>query len=71
MSNLRKLRIASGLKLREVAQKVGVTASTVHDAEVRGLRTVNAAERYAVAFPGKSWFDLLDSPGDHTSQSLE
>ena len=54
------LVIKTRQKLHEVAAKVGVTASTVHDAEIRGLRTTSAAKRYAKAFPGIAWQELLD-----------
>ena len=60
MSKLANLRKKLRLRLREVADRVGVTASTVHDMEVRGLRTVKTAKRYAKAFPGVQWQDLLD-----------
>ena len=62
MTKLRELRKREGLKLREVAVRIGSTPSTVHDAEVRGLRTVRIAAKYAQAFPGKTWRDLLDEP---------
>ena len=47
MTRLAQMRKKTRQKLHEVATKVGVTASTVHDAEVRGLRTTSAAKRYA------------------------
>lgn len=62
MTRLKSLRKATGLKLREVAEIVGVTPSTVHDAEVRGVRTPRKAMQYAVAFPGHTWHDLLEEP---------
>ena len=62
MTRLKYLRKATGLKLREVAEKVGVTPSAVHDAEVRGLRTPHTAAKYAAAFPGHTWHDLLEEP---------
>ncbi|WP_288611571.1 helix-turn-helix domain-containing protein [Victivallis vadensis] len=62
MTRLKYLRKATGLKLREVAEKVGVTPSTVHDAEVRGVRTPRTAMKFAVAFPGHTWHDLLEEP---------
>ena len=62
MTRLKCLRKATGLKLREVAEKVGVTPSTVHDAEVRGVRTPRTAMKFAVAFPGHTWHDLLEEP---------
>ena len=60
MTKLANLRKKLKMRLREVADRVGVTASTVHDMEVRGIRTVNAAKRYAKAFPQMQWQDLLD-----------
>ncbi|WP_158703739.1 helix-turn-helix transcriptional regulator [uncultured Victivallis sp.] len=63
MTRLKCLRKATGLKLREVAKKVGVTPSTVHDAEIRGVRTPRTAVKFAVAFPGHTWHDLLEEPG--------
>ena len=60
MTRLAQMRKKTRQKLHEVAAKVGVTASTVHDAEVRGLRTTSAAKRYAKAFPGIAWQKLLD-----------
>ena len=66
MTKLRELRQMSGMKLREIAALIGSTPSTVHDAEVRGLRTVRIAAKYARAFPGKTWRDLLDEP-DHAA----
>lgn len=62
MTRLKYLRKATGLKLREVAEKVGVTPSAVHDAEVRGLRTPHTAAKYAAAFPGHTWQDLMEEP---------
>ena len=62
MTRLKSLRKATGLKLREVAEIVGVTPSTVHDAEVRGVRTPRTAMKFAVAFPGHTWRDLLEEP---------
>jgi len=60
MTRLKKLRKESKMRLREVAAKVGVTIASVHDAEVRGLQTVRAARKYAAAFPGCDWRDLID-----------
>ena len=65
MTNLKKLRQERKLRLREVAEAVGVTPAGVHDAEVRGLRSVRAARKYAVAFPGKTWQDLIDDIPTH------
>jgi len=61
-TKLKLLRKKTRLKLREVAALVGVTPGTVHDAEVRGIYTSRAAQKYAAAFPGKTWIDLMDEP---------
>lgn len=60
MTNLKRMRTDTRQKLREVAAKVGVKPQTVHDAEVRGIRSIGAAKRYAKAFPGVRWQELLD-----------
>lgn len=60
MTKLKKQRLLNHKKLREIADIVGVTPATVHDAEVRGLKTVKSAKKYAVAFPECSWQDLID-----------
>ena len=60
MSKLKRLRRETRQRLREVAAKVGVTIAAVHDAETRGLQTVRAARKYAAAFPGCDWRDLID-----------
>ena len=60
MTNLRKLRIKYKKRLREIADIVGVTPATVHDAEVRGLKTIKSAKKYAKAFPDKTWQELID-----------
>lgn len=62
MTKLRTLRIKSKLTLREVGKLAGVTPQTVHDAEVRGVRTPRTAMKFAVAFPGHTWHDLLEEP---------
>jgi len=60
MTNLHRLRKETKQRLREIAAKVGVTVAAVHVAEVRGLQTVRAARKYAAAFPGCDWRDLID-----------
>ena len=60
MTKLAALRKSTRLKLREVAARVGVTAQTVHDAEIRGLKTIKSARKYAAAFPGTPWQKLID-----------
>lgn len=62
MTKLRNLRIKSKLTLREVGKLAGVTPQTVHDAEVRGVRTPRTAMKFSVAFPGHTWHDLLEEP---------
>lgn len=62
MTKLRNLRIKSKLTLREIGERAGVTPQTVHDAEVRGVRTPRTAMKFAVAFPGHTWHDLLEEP---------
>ena len=60
MTRLKYYRQTTKQTLREVAEKVGVTIASVHDAEVRGLQTVRSARKYAAAFPGHYWRDLID-----------
>lgn len=59
MSKLKAMRLRCGLKLRELAALCGVTVATIHDTEVRGVRTARIAKRYAAAL-GCDWKDLLD-----------
>ena len=59
MSKLKAMRLLRQLKLRELAELCGVTISAVHDTEVRGIRTVRIAKRYAAVL-GCDWKDLLD-----------
>lgn len=61
-TKLKTLRKAAGIRLREVAARIGVSQSAVHEAEIHGLRTPRAAAKYAAAFPGKTWLDLMDAP---------
>ena len=56
------------MKLREVAVKIGVTPAAVHDAEVRGIRTPRLAAKYAAAFPGITWQELLEPPRNAAKQ---
>jgi len=60
MTRLKFYRKTTKQTLREVAAKIGVTIASVHDAETRGLQTVRAARKYAAAFPGCDWRDLID-----------
>jgi len=60
MTKLKATRKKFKLKLREVSERIGLTPSTVHDAEKRGIQTKRTAQKYAVAFPGVPWKDLID-----------
>ena len=62
MTRLKHYRLMTNQKLREVAAKIGLTPATVHDAEVRGILTPRLAAKYAAAFPGTTWQDLLEPP---------
>ena len=62
MTRLKYSRSVTKQKLREVAEKVGVTPATVHDAETRGILTPRLAAKYAVAFPGVAWHQLIEPP---------
>ena len=62
MTRLKHYRLKTNQKLREVAAKIGLTPATVHDAEVRGILTPRLAAKYAAAFPGITWQDLLEPP---------
>ena len=62
MTRLRHYRLAAKLKLREVAERIGLQPGTVHDAEVRGILTPRLAAKYAAAFPGITWQELLEPP---------
>ena len=63
MTKLAYYRTLARLTLRELGERVGVTAQTVHDTEVRGIRSTRLATRYAAAL-GHDWRDLLDDPED-------
>lgn len=60
MTRLRATRKKFKLKLREVGERIGLTPSTVHDAEKRGIQTRRTAQKYAAAFPGIPWKELID-----------
>ena len=47
MTNLRKMRLEYRKRLKEIADIVGVTPATVHDAEVRGLKTIKSPRENA------------------------
>ena len=69
MTRLRHYRLAAKLKLREVAARIGLQPGTVHDAEVRGILTPRLAVKYAAAFPGITWQDLLEPPKEMATTS--
>lgn len=62
MTRLKHYRKKNRLKLWEVAEKIGVTAAAVHNREVNGILTPRLAAKYAAAFPGTTWQDLLEPP---------
>ena len=62
MTRLRFFRMSAKKTLREIAEIIGTTPATVHDAEVRGILTPRLAVKYAMAFDGVSWQDLLEPP---------
>jgi transcriptional regulator with XRE-family HTH domain len=60
MTRLKATRKKFKLKLREVGERTGLATSTVHEAEKKGIQTKRAAQKYAAAFPGTPWKELLD-----------
>lgn len=62
MTKLKQIRLETGISAAEVARKLRVTRGCVCIAEKKGLRTPRAAAKYAAAFPGKTWLDLMDAP---------
>ena len=68
MTRLRHYRMKTKQKLREVASKIGLTPATVHNAEVRGILTPRLAAKYAAAFPGITWQDLLEPPRESVGE---
>lgn len=61
-TKLKQLRWNYRLTLREIAERIGVSIPAVESAERKGIRTPRCAARYAAAFPGKTWLDLMDAP---------
>ena len=61
-TKLKQLRWNYRLTLREIAERIGVSIPAVESAERNGIRTPRAAAKYAAAFPGKTWLDLMDAP---------
>ena len=59
MTSLAIARKNAGLCLRELAEKLNITAQTVQQQEKRGIRSINTARRYAAAL-GCDWRMLLD-----------
>ena len=68
MTRLRHYRMKTKQKLREVASKIGLTPATVHNAEVRGILTPRLAAKYAAAFPGITWQELLEPPRESVGE---
>ena len=69
MTSLALARREAGLCLREVAEKLQVTAQTVQQQEKRGIRSIRTARRYAAVL-GCDWRDLLDDgPSDLSDRS--
>lgn len=60
VTKLKILRKKSKKKLREVAEKVGVTPQTVRQQENYGIYKITTARRYAMAFDNCNPLDLLD-----------
>lgn len=59
MTRLAIQRRKRGLRLREVGEKLGLTAQTVQQQEKRGIQSLRTARRYADAL-SCDWRDLLD-----------
>ena len=59
MTQLRRLRLEKNMTLRSIGEMINATPQTVHDTEVRGIRTIKTAKRYAAVF-GCDWRMLLD-----------
>ena len=59
MTRLRNLRLKKRMTLREIGAIVNASIQSVHTQEVRGIRTVKTAKRYAAVF-NCDWRELLD-----------
>lgn len=59
MTKLTIQRRKMGLRLREVGEKLGITAQTVQQQEKRGIRSLRTARLYAEAL-SCDWRDLID-----------
>ena len=62
MTQLKKIRQEAGITAAELARRLHVTRGCVCLAEKTGIRTPRTAAKYATAFPGKTWLDLMDTP---------
>ena len=69
MTKLKNLRKARNLKLRQVAELVGVTPQTVQQMERHGIHKPITAQQYTIAFPDLSWTDLIDEPAPRAHKS--
>ena len=59
MSQLRQIRLRTGIKACELARRMNITRQCVCIAEKKGIKNAGAARRYAAAL-GCDWRDLLD-----------
>lgn len=59
MSNLKKYRLFLGLKQKDLASKLGITAVSVHKMEEKGIYDTRVAVKYATALNCNPLF-LLD-----------
>lgn len=62
MTKLKQIRKDKGLKLREVAEILHVRTETVGRMETIGIKKPETAQKYAPAFPGCTWQDLIEDP---------
>ena len=58
-TKLKKMRLLCNLKATELAKKLNLTRAAVYDTELRGLKQVETAKRYAKAL-GCSPAELLE-----------
>jgi len=59
MTQLKKIRVRTGMKSVELARRMNISRQCVCIAEKKGIRNAGAAKRYAAAL-GCDWKDLLD-----------
>lgn len=57
---LRTIRKRQHLTLRAVASRLGVTPQAVRRAEVKGIKNLDTAKRYAMAL-GVSWQEVIEA----------